>query len=679
MAETPETEEVPDFTAPERGGSAVLHDRFLVDGGKPLPELDSPNAQAFHAEDRRDLTRKLFALVCTPGLPVRANAINAMRGSPGLGFLALVEAEAVFWPILDQRTMIVIYERPLGGRVIDQLRRGNAKLTEYDIPRRVIQPIVEGLREVHTLKISHRAIRPDNIFFMNEERDDIVLGECVTAPPGFDQPVMYEPIERALAMPAGRGEGALADDMYAIGVTFAVLTLGHNPVERVKPEDLNQRRVDHGSYAAICGNARIPLSLLEPLRGLLTDSTSDRWGMQELELWLSGRKQTPQQKKPSKKADNPLRFGGREHTNVRTLAHAFNRNIPEAAKLLRDETFLAWLRRTEDEKLVDALKSIIDNANFHKDDWQGSEEYVVARACIALDPYGPMRYRGFSIVPDGIGPVLALELIRNGTAQIPIEMINRDLHLIWLQNKPPYGDAIDITRNFAQLKHWLTQDQPAIGLERAIYELNPGLPCQSELILGDGVFEVADLLPALDRAANNIDGKTWPMDPHISAFIASRFFEDISPHLRAISSRREDTSLVGVLSLYAFLQWKLRADPLYGLASWIGGLLGPAINSYHNRATRRELEREIPRLVRRGSLPDLFDMIDNAEKRREDQDGYAEALVEYSATAAEIRELEGAGSELAESAQRTGQKTAAMISVMATMIAVSVIFLVRLW
>jgi hypothetical protein len=66
MAEEPFDADAIDVSAPTRGGSVVLRDRFLVNGDKPLPALDSPNARAFLAEDRHDLSRDLFALVC-PG------------------------------------------------------------------------------------------------------------------------------------------------------------------------------------------------------------------------------------------------------------------------------------------------------------------------------------------------------------------------------------------------------------------------------------------------------------------------------------------------------------------------------------------------------------------------------------------------------------------------------------
>ena len=160
----------------------------------------------------------------------------------------------------------------------------------------------------------------------------------------------------------------------------------------------------------------------------------------------------------------------------------------------------------------------------------------------------------------------------------------------------------------------------------------------------------------------------------MTAFIAARFNEDILPHLKALTAQKESTSVIGMLSLLAFLQWKLKAEPVYGLASWIGGLLGPAINGYHSRTTRREIEREIPKLVRKGSLPDMFDLIDNAEKRQEDQNGYSDAVEEYAISAHEIEDIEGTGSELTEKAEKTGQKAAATISIITTMIAMTIMF-----
>lgn len=676
MAESPmDADEIADIETPQ-GGSAVLRDRFLIDGGKPLPAYDSPNARAFAVEDRRDLSRDLFALITTPGVPIRTTEIRRLKSSPASGHIDVVEWGTVFWPTLERRTTAIIFELPMGGPALEQIRRGNPRLTEYDIPRKIIQPLVDGVRHIHSAGVIHRNIRPDNLFFTDAECQEIAFGECVTAPAGFDQPSVFEPIERAVANPAGRGDGTMADDMFALGATLVVIITGRNPIERIKGEDLLFQRLNIGSYATICGNAKIPISLLEPLRGLLADNPEDRWSIDQIDMWLSGLKQTPMQKKSASKGDTPFRFGGRDHVNPRTLAHAFNRQISDAVQTLKDENFHAWLKRSlRADELSETLKGFIDNAVFHKDDYQGTEEHLVARACSVMDPNGPIRYKGMSICIDGFGPMLASEIIRNGNVQDLTELVNRDIWQFWTGNRASFMDTIDIARSFTQMKNWLGINDPGFGLERCLYEMNPGITCQSEYVIEESVINIDALLPALDQAANNADARTKPVDRHVIAFIASRFNEDIAPHLRALASPKEGTSVIGMLSLLAFLQWKLRADPVYGLASWVGGVLGPAINGYHSRTTRAEIEREIPRLVRKGSLPELFDLIDNAEKRQEDQDGYADALDKYIACAMEVEEIEGTGSELTEKAEKTGQKTAAMISILTTMIAVSIVFI----
>ncbi|MDP6885104.1 MAG: ABC transporter permease subunit, partial [Rhodospirillales bacterium] len=62
--------------------------------------------------------------------------------------------------------------------------------------------------------------------------------------------------------------------------------------------------------------------------------------------------------------------------------------------------------------------------------------------------------------------------------------------------------------------------QIGYGIERCLYELNPGLPCQSPHLNHDYVTRIRDLLPALDETANRVSEKTLPIDRHIAAFIA---------------------------------------------------------------------------------------------------------------------------------------------------------------
>lgn len=660
---------------------AVLRDRYVIHPNEPLPELDQPSAKAFAVTDRRETERELFALICTPGMPTRTDAMNRLKGLDMKGLLPLVDWDSVFWPPFDRRTMAVIYTKPAGGRVMQKIEAGELKITEYDMSRRVIEPLAKAIADLDTLGVPHREIRPQNLFFMDTECQDIVLGDCVTAPPGFDQTPLFEPLERALASPAGRGSGNVSDDIFSFGASLVVVFLGNNPLSRVSEDELLYRRIEQGSYAAICGGARVPLSLLEPLRGMLSDDALERWGLEQIELWLNGRKMTPIQKRSAPKAETPQRFAGRDHITARTLAHAFSKRISDAARLIKEEHFHAWLKRgIGDAGLSDSIRGLADQAKFHQGTFQGSDDFLVCRACMLLDPLGPIRFKGLAFTIDGFGSLLAVEMLRGGDAQAAAECIGRELPTIWFTVQSNYViDASNWQRTYGQMKGFLNINEPGYGIERVLYELNQGLPCQSPLIVRDHAMTPAELVPALDEAANHADTQKSPLDRHIVAFIAARFAEDIHPHLRALSSPKVETQVIGMLSLLAFLQWKLRIEACYGLASWVGGLLGPAINTYHNRPLRREIEREIPRLVRKGSLPELFDLIDNAEKRREDLSGFEEAKAEYAEMEDEVRDIEGAGSERMSKAERAGQQTAAMISVIGAMIVVVVVFLLESW
>ena len=83
---------------PAGGGSVLLEDHYRIEPGAPLIGLDTPSAKAYAAEDLRDPGHQMFALICTPGLPPRANTMAVLRGSTAEGMLPLVEWSAVYWP-----------------------------------------------------------------------------------------------------------------------------------------------------------------------------------------------------------------------------------------------------------------------------------------------------------------------------------------------------------------------------------------------------------------------------------------------------------------------------------------------------------------------------------------------------------------------------------------------------
>ena len=84
----------------------LLRDRYLIDLSTRIPELDQPSAKAYAVEDRRDLTHKIFALACTPGLPARMDAIKAMQGLRYRRILLVCDPVLLLyliWPFSERR------------------------------------------------------------------------------------------------------------------------------------------------------------------------------------------------------------------------------------------------------------------------------------------------------------------------------------------------------------------------------------------------------------------------------------------------------------------------------------------------------------------------------------------------------------------------------------------------
>jgi len=58
----------------------------------------------------------------------------------------------------------------------------------------------------------------------------------------------------------------MADDMFAIGATILLLTLGRNPVAGIDEKELLQRRIELGSFNAILGGNKLPAEIAPVVR-----------------------------------------------------------------------------------------------------------------------------------------------------------------------------------------------------------------------------------------------------------------------------------------------------------------------------------------------------------------------------------------------------------------------------
>lgn len=629
-------------TAAQTGTSgAVLSGRYEVFPDRPLPALSSPRADACEVVDQRSRSRDLFALMCEPELMPRIDIIPQLSRLIRVPIVNPVDAGTVPWPDSGGQRYVVIFERPLGPRVIELGTSRFKPMREDQVVHCVIHAVISPLKELVRRGIRHRAIRADNLFFADSSRMAVVLGECVSAPPGLSQPVAYEPIDAAIARPSARGPGRAADDLYNFGATLALLLSGGEPLTDMSEEEIVAAKIAQGSYATLVGDARVSLPMMEPLRGLLADDPGERWTIDELELWIGGRHLSPMQPTLPERAARSITFAGQEYHTRPALSYALGRNLPEASKTIRSGALETWLRRAlGDEESADAIREIAAGA-------AQSENQLVARSLMVLEPSHPLRYGSVSGRADGIPTSLAIDYADEAYRREIAEIAAAKLPQIYLQsNAGMLPEQVTLMRMFDTMTHFVERSNVGGGVERALYECNRIWPCLSPLIRQEYVTELAELLPALEKAAHRRQlPDDEPMDHHIAAFCAARnkrFHQHISKWLRRTEPL--ETRRLGMLYVLADVQRSAAATKRFpALMTWLAVLMEPVIESYHARTKRSELKRAVEESTASGKLWVLLEAVDSAEERERDAAGFGAAQKEYRDLAAGIEWLKNGG------------------------------------
>jgi hypothetical protein len=455
------------------------------------------------------------------------------------------------------------------------------------------------------------------------------------------QPVIFETIERGMCLPTGRGQGTSSDDCYAFGVVLALLAVGTNPFKGLDDEATLRLKMERGSFGAIIGNHRLPTSLIELLRGVLTDDAQQRWTALDLEQWLNGRRLTPKSSDSARRASRHFQFCGQEYWQVRPLAMSLVKNVSEAAKIIENGSLDKWMRRAmgDNERAndmgdaIESLKASGKTVNY--------EDQLVSRLCIALDPSAPIRYRGLSVMPSGISTMMIEAMTTGANVQPLSEIIGSQLVSLWVEmQKEQKTDMVPMGQQFERMRILIEKTTFGNGIERVVYELNPGLPCLSPFLRSLYVTSPKTLLPALERVAISGNRPREPIDRHLAAFLVVR---DRRSELLFDAMASNDMSLrkgVAMLTLYSEMQYRFGPDNLPGLAQWLAPFLEPAIHRFLGKAMREKTQIEMKEALNRGDLNALIRLVDDPKRIERNQQDFTAARILFFSIQKEILKLE---------------------------------------
>lgn len=628
------------------GETVKLTDRYGILPRARLPALDSPTAEAYQVVDLHGGAANLYALVCAPRLPARNEALPGFAQIVQMPLVVPEEWGVIDWPPERGRRMALVLHQPVGTRLLAPGADEIPRMREDELKYRVLIPLMPALKAMSLRSLTHCAIRLDNLFYGDAEGKTVMLGEGVSGPPGYAQPAVYETIERAMAIPAGRGPGRQGDDLYALGVALMLLLLGRDPCAGMSAEEIVAAKLSRGTYALFVGGDRLSLPLMELFRGLLCDDTRERWNLPDLEAWVAGRRMSPKQPSLPPKTQRPFELAGQNYWTARTLAHAMANNWDEACAAVDAGRLVEWVRRSlADEARANAISDTIQSCRAKASSPALARDLSVALALIVLDPQAPLRFKSLAANVDQLGPALAIEFDRKDVRTAYAEIIRGRLPQAWFvaQQKIP-AERNHVRKDFDQAGDLLAQWGSEAAIVYCLYEFNSDWPCQSPLVQRDHVLGAGELLASLDRLAAEGAPDTAPLDLHIAAFCAVRLRRTPKRLLeRLLQPGDEGETRLATLDLLAQVQRQDGPGRVPHLAAWLVRRLGPSLEGFHNRVYREELRKAVSRLAQEGDLKDLSSLINNPGVRQQDVAGFAQAQAYYQQIINEIKWLEAGG------------------------------------
>ena len=575
----------------------------------------------------------LTAYAATRGGQPGHMAVAVSRGWPArsrpLGALAGVACPAMLIPVAHGRLRtpsgdtgyFVICPAPPGPSLAASPRPWpEAELLEY-----LLKPAVQALALLQARNVTHRAIRPDNVFQAGP-RTPVALGCAWAAPPACHQPAWMEPPSSAACLPTGRGDGSIADDVYALGALMVMLALGVDPVAGVPDDELLRRKLDTGSYAAIVGAHRLPAGVADLVRGMLADDAEHR----PLPALLANPTAARARRiagRPVRRAQRPLTLGMRQAWTARTLAHAMQAEPADGIAQLRAGAVGQWVRRGLGDSVaagqIDAIVQLRDAEAAAGND--AADPLLVTRAIATLDPAAPLVWRSVCLWLDGLGPALD-HALRHAPEQVAelTEIVVARVPIAWAEHREADGDQAGSHVREADMRSWSSAGKGPTGPLRLAYSLNPLAPCASPTTARAWVIRLADLLPALEAdCVRPLQLGQRLVDADVAAFIEARRDERLDTDINRLAVAMKPADPLSEVRLLARLQAKLSSTSLPNLSLRTAELLRPSLDRYHSRTRREQMAVRMAALAQSGQLTPFVALMDNAGERVSDESGFA--------------------------------------------------------
>ena len=654
-------------------GDVVFNENITIYAGTRMPQFDKGPVKAYSGRGTDRAPANLFVMVCEDHLTPRTLKAPNYAAAINASLVPLVASGPVMWPQAGREKYCLIFENKFSNQVMKDDSRGGLGLKPDTVMNGVIRPIVNVLADLRDKDMIHGNIRPANLFDGgNKSMERLALGECLSLPVGYNQPVLYETIDRALVSPAGRGTGTSQDDLYSLGVTIAVLMRHFDPMEGLSDDEIIERKMEEGSYTALLARDRFSGAMLELLRGLLQDDKDQRWTLDEVLQWMDGRRLSPKQAARRPKANRPLIFNGHKYIRPELLARDLHKNVNEARQLIEAGEMDQWLVRALENKVTQArYEKALELAEEGGKGGSGYADRLITRVAIALHPEGPLRFKNINILPDGVGTSLYEAFIMKRDLQTYIDFFMNYFITQWVDTQSnSVPDVSSLINRFDGARAFLRQKGLGTGLERCIYALNPEAPCLSEKLHKYYVRTPEEMMRAFEKMATQPGRPAMFFDRHSVAFMSVKDRKNIDPYMHDLNSPDQYRRVLAEVKILATIQKRSQMERFPGIAKWMLDNLEPVYERFHDRELRIEIKKKADRLQEAGDLPKIVLLFDDPAVYQEDNANFRKAMRKYHELESESLDTERQLGDEAKFGLDTGHQVAAVMGGLIALLAV---------
>lgn len=640
--------------------------QLSVESTKRLPDLDQPGSDAYAVVDANHRDESLFGLVCDPRMPLRLAGAEAICGHEIANALTLIAVGRAPIGGAEAMRVLMIYRCPVGRRLITGPAALPIQIDSREMLPRIIGPIAEALTHFEALGLCHGAVRPGNIFLPETGQGGAQLGDAMSAPCSRWQAPVFEPLMRARTMPSGRGEIGPGVDIYALAVSAVSLLKGAVPCHELDEATLTGQILSRGATATIADFIDSQSSTGIVLDGMLQATADKRWSATDVTRWINDRVRPVRLGDRQSEPRRGFLFLGTEYKNTRTLAIAFTAAPEKAAAVLTAGEVTDWLRRSLGEKQVaNTLEDILspDHIDYLGRRLETAE--MISRAAIVLDPESPICFRETRVMPDGIGAALAEadadadseDKPTSDTVEDLVNVVKFGIGEFWLdqQNPPAPPDSI-LSATLKDARLHAQRKAAGFGARRALYDLNPTLSCRSPVVRDRLIFDVEQVLPALQDSVANTPLKGRLIDRHLASFVASKLNLAESRNIAGLAAPNTEPDKIwrSTIWLLGTLHDRTEGQAFKVFAKWLNSRLSPVLDELHNRGARKAVADRLTLIAGQGDLSAMAAALLNQKVWRSDNESFEGARQQMATIREQIQVLTGDTAYRDRSARKLG-------------------------